>query len=67
MAGVVASEWIASLKAMGSAPGKSKDLAGKPEDGPVCVTGATGFIALHLVEQLLTKGYTVVGTVCITI
>jgi nucleoside-diphosphate-sugar epimerase len=25
----------------------------------VCVTGATGFIALHLVEQLLDKGYTV--------
>jgi dihydroflavonol-4-reductase len=29
----------------------------------VCVTGATGFIASHLVKQLLEKGYTVHGTV----
>lgn len=30
---------------------------------PVCVTGASGFIATHLVEQLLEKGYKVNGTV----
>ena len=36
---------------------------GEPNDGPVCVTGASGFIATHLVEQLLAKGYTVRGTV----
>ena len=29
----------------------------------VCVTGATGFIALHLVEQLLTAGYRVTAAV----
>ncbi|GME83833.1 unnamed protein product [Ambrosiozyma monospora] len=28
----------------------------------VLVTGATGFIALHVVDQLLAKGYTVIGT-----
>eukprot|EP00919_Chromeraceae_sp_WS-2016_P020736 GHVR01049228.1.p1 GENE.GHVR01049228.1~~GHVR01049228.1.p1 ORF type:complete len:217 (+),score=43.90 GHVR01049228.1:63-713(+) len=30
---------------------------------PVLVTGATGFIAAHIVSQLLNKGYTVRGTV----
>lgn len=30
---------------------------------PVCVTGASGFIATHIVEQLLEKGYKVNGTV----
>lgn len=30
---------------------------------PVVVTGASGFIAMHLVEQLLTQGYWVRGTV----
>ena len=29
----------------------------------VCVTGASGFIAAHTVEQLLAKGYKVIGTV----
>jgi nucleoside-diphosphate-sugar epimerase len=29
----------------------------------VCVTGASGFIALHLVQQLLGRGYKVKGTV----
>ncbi|GLQ29570.1 SDR family oxidoreductase [Litoribrevibacter albus] len=29
----------------------------------VCVTGASGFIAAHAVEQLLQKGYHVIGTV----
>ena len=31
--------------------------------GPVCVTGAGGFIASHVVSQLLGKGYAVHGTV----
>jgi len=30
---------------------------------PVCVTGATGFIATHIIQQLLDKGYNVRGTV----
>lgn len=30
---------------------------------PICVTGATGFIASHIVEQLLEAGYKVNGTV----
>ena len=30
---------------------------------PVCVTGASGYIAAHIVEQLLAKGYKVHGTV----
>ena len=29
----------------------------------VCVTGASGFIASHIVQQLLSKGYSVKGTV----
>lgn len=32
-------------------------------DKPVCVTGASGFIAAHIVQQLLAKGYSVRGTV----
>ncbi len=30
---------------------------------PVCVTGASGFIAAHIVRQLLVQGYSVRGTV----
>ncbi len=30
---------------------------------PICVTGASGFIAAHLTAQLLECGYTVRGTV----
>lgn len=30
---------------------------------PVCVTGASGFIAAHIVQQLLERGYRVRGTV----
>src|SRR5690242_16231457 len=30
---------------------------------PVCVTGSSGFIAAHLVGQLLERGYRVRGTV----
>lgn len=30
---------------------------------PICVTGANGFVATHIVQQLLQKGYTVHGTV----
>jgi len=30
---------------------------------PVCVTGASGFIATHIIQQLLAKGYKVRGTV----
>ena len=32
-------------------------------DKPVCVTGASGFIAAHIVRQLLEQGYRVRGTV----
>jgi nucleoside-diphosphate-sugar epimerase len=33
-----------------------------PEAGPVCVTGATGYIASYVVKLLLERGYTVRGT-----
>jgi len=32
-------------------------------DHPICVTGASGFIASHLVRELMEKGYNVKGTV----
>lgn len=31
--------------------------------GKVLVTGATGYIASHVINELLQKGYNVVGTV----
>jgi len=34
-----------------------------PADGPVCVTGASGYLATHVVERLLARGYRVRGTV----
>lgn len=34
-----------------------------PPPGPVCVTGASGFIAAHIVRELLELGYRVRGTV----
>lgn len=57
-------EWVASLGALGDTPGKRRcNEKLTAATGPVCVTGASGFIALHLVQQLLEKGYTVVATV----
>ena len=52
------------LTALGASPGANKLKAPlTPASGKVCVTGASGFIAMHLVSQLLAKGYTVVATV----
>jgi len=44
---------------MGSACAPAK----KPSKGRVCVTGANGFIASHLVKMLLERGYVVHATV----
>jgi dihydroflavonol-4-reductase len=50
-----------------SGSGISKDLKysnGKPiTSQPVCVTGASGFVAAHITKQLLEAGYSVRGTV----
>jgi len=64
MAAAGGDAWSNELEAMGEAPGvqRCKEPLG-PSSGPVCVTGCSGFIALHLVQQLLDKSYTVVGTV----
>ena len=52
------------LTALGASPGPTKLTEPlTPESGKVCVTGASGFIAMHLVSQLLAKGYEVVATV----
>jgi nucleoside-diphosphate-sugar epimerase len=52
------------LRALGTTPGPTKlSTPLTPQSGRVCVTGASGFIAMHLVSQLLVKGYEVVATV----
>ena len=38
-------------------------MSTEPADAPVLVTGGSGFVAAHLVEQLLTRGYRVHTTV----
>jgi len=43
-------------------PTEPRDFAVAPP-GPVFVTGATGFIAKHVVLQLLNAGYSVIGSV----
>ncbi len=53
----------AQLVALGATPGTTKAGALTHASGPVCVTGASGFIALHLVILLLDKGYQVVAAV----
>lgn len=35
----------------------------KTDKGKVLVTGATGYIGSHVVNELLKRGYSVVGTV----
>eukprot|EP00466_Bigelowiella_natans_P002222 jgi/Bigna1/56312/estExt_Genewise1Plus.C_930029 len=37
--------------------------SGRVKDGPVCVTGASGFVASNIIRMLLEKGYVVHGTV----
>lgn len=46
------------------APARGQSSSSSTAGGaPVCVTGANGFIALHLVEQLLIAGYRVIAAV----
>lgn len=52
-----------ALKALGATPGKATAGVLTPKSGRVCVTGASGFIALHLTQQLCEAGYTVVAAV----
>lgn len=42
---------------------KNSDFGAICTNGPVLVTGATGFVAGHLIQQLLMRGYKVRGTV----
>ena len=51
------------LQALGATPGEAKAGLLNCSSGKVCVTGASGFIAMHLVSQLLANGYQVVATV----
>jgi nucleoside-diphosphate-sugar epimerase len=51
------------LQALGGAPGTAKAGPLTADAGPVCVTGSSGFIAMHLVTRLLAKGYSVHATV----
>jgi len=51
------------LLSFGATPDRSKSGPLTPDCGPVCVTGASGFIALHIVSSLLEKGYSVVAAV----
>jgi nucleoside-diphosphate-sugar epimerase len=54
----------AELTALGASPGRTKlSTPLTAASGKVCVTGASGFIAMHLVSQLLAKNYEVVATV----
>jgi len=47
-----------------STPTPAAPVSAKPVSAkPVCVTGATGFIAAHIVHALLARGYRVRGTV----
>lgn len=48
--------------APGAAPKRDADGNIKPRPKIVCVTGATGFIASHIVKQCLAKGWHVRGT-----
>jgi dihydroflavonol-4-reductase len=41
----------------------AQDTLAHPATTKVCVTGASGFIASHIVQQLLAEGYAVRGTV----
>ena len=43
--------------------GKVQESGQSSVKGPVCITGATGYIASHIALQLLQSGYTVHGTV----
>jgi len=55
----------AAQRLSGCARGLSghRSYSGLAANSRVCVTGATGFIALHLVDQLLAQGYKVTAAV----
>jgi len=65
MEGLLSGEaWAKAVTELGEIPGKKRCEAPlSAVSGPVCVTGVTGFLALHLTQQLLERGYTVIGTV----